>query len=244
MSDDLSADQEVVAPFIPRWLEECNLKATPYRVICHLWSYGRGRCFPSLETIASRCRLNLKTVKSTTRELESLGLVTRKKRKAAGVRFSNEYLLTGPKEAPVKLQPAQKEPHLTGPIETPPNRPKRSPRNVTSLNVTKMNEDMLLSVSDELPEIIWKNTPPKGRERSSREDLRKAWVKIPPTVRPSHQEVIRALDAWKRSDAWTTDSGKWVPGIHRWVNARKWQDLPEPAKGNFKGFDEEIDIPT
>ena len=244
MTDELPINAEVVAPFIPRWLEECNLKATPYRVTCHLWSYGRGRCFPSLETIAERCRLNIKTVKSTIKELESLGLVTRQKRKAAGVRFSNEYLLTGPKEAPVKTQPAQSEPRLTGPKETPPNRPKGGPRNVTSLNVTKVNEELHLSSSDELPEILWKNTPPKGRERSSQKQLHQAWVKIPAAARPSHQQIIQALAAWKRSDAWTADSGKYVPGIHRWVNDRKWQDLPQPAKGNFKGFDEEIDIPT
>jgi hypothetical protein len=135
------SESPTFTPFIPLWLENADLTPQQYRVICHFWSRGQGRCFPSLPTIATSCKLNLKTVKSSIKQLEARGLVTRQKRKEPGIRFANEYILTGPNGAPVKSEPAQMEPHLTGPKETPANRPKWSPTNDTPLNDSPLNEN-------------------------------------------------------------------------------------------------------
>ncbi len=133
--------EEFKKPFIPIWMDQAGFTPHQYRIVGHFWSRGQGTCFPSLETIATCCKVNIKTVKRTIKELEILGFVQRSKRKAPGVRFSNEYILTGPNQAPVKSQPAQKEPPLTGPNQAPPNRPKRDPGNDTPLSDTSLNEN-------------------------------------------------------------------------------------------------------
>lgn len=82
----------------------------------------------------------------------------------------------------------------------------------------------------ELVNSIWKNTPPKGRERSSKKQLEDALKKIPAKDRPEQAAIIDALEAWKVSELWSKDGGQYVAGIHRWVNDRKWESPPEPAK--------------
>jgi hypothetical protein len=239
MSDDL------MVPFIPLWMEQAELTPHQYRVLGKLWSHGRGRCFPSVQNIAESCKINLKTAKRTLRELESMGFIERRKRKAAGVRFANEYILTGPKGAPVKLKQDQKEPHLTGPKETPPNRPISSPTKDTPGKDTPLKETHVGSPADldlklegdppapvrglrpDLAERVWNLTPAKGRERSSKKQLSDALRRLPKGI--EDETIIAALEAWNRSEAWAKDSGRFVPGIHRWVNDRKWETAPEPA---------------
>ena len=154
-------------PFIPIWMDQAGFTPHQFRVLCHLWSRGQGRCYPSMETIATCCKINLKTAKRTIKELESHGFIERRKRKAPGIRFSNEYILTGPKGTPVKNEPAQKEPPLTGPKGTPPNRPKSGPGNDTSLNDTSLKrskETKETGVSIEPPVLNFPSTLSKDEQ--------------------------------------------------------------------------------
>jgi hypothetical protein len=119
-----------------------------------------------------------------------------------------------------------------------------STENDTPENDTSLNDPPLLEVEflpavetfapkkiplKELVDIIWKNTPQKGRERSSKKLLENALKKIPAKDNPGQAEIIRALEAWKVSELWLKDGGQYVAGIHRWVNDRKWDSPPEPA---------------
>jgi hypothetical protein len=65
-----------------------------------------------------------------------------------------------------------------------------------------------------------------ARERSSKAKVGKAWTRIPSPQRPHPDTAVAALESWKRSDSWTKDAGQFIPGLHRWIEERKWDDLP------------------
>lgn len=236
--------EEYLKPFVPVWMEQAGLTVRQYRVLGHLWSRGQGKCFPSLEVIATSCGIRRSTVCKILSELENAGLVTRKKRKARGVRFANEYVLAGPLGAPIKGEPVHLEHRLTGTSKAPANRDSWSTGNDSPLNDSSLNELPLFGGGTEptaesppskknplheLVDTIWQNTPPMGRERSSRKDLEAAIKKIPTAGRPRLPEILAALEAWKISESWTKDGGQYVAGIHRWINDRKWEFPPAPA---------------
>lgn len=229
---------EPLLPFIPLWLENCNLTPHQYRVLCHFWSRGQGRCFPALDTIADCCGINVKTAKRTVKELENLGLATRRKRKAPGIRFSNEYILTGPKGTPVKNQPAQKEPPLTGPKETPPNRPKGDPGNVQPLKGTPLKEnisfdddcqagDFKLFPETELEPFISKNQlaesiyleyPRKVKKPKAIESILKAFK----TNSPDH--LLERTKAYAAAIGW--QERRYIPHPTTWFNSEQFNDDP------------------
>jgi uncharacterized protein YdaU (DUF1376 family) len=96
----------------------------------------------------------------------------------------------------------------------------------------------------ELAQTIWDGTPKLGRERSSRADLQKALHKIPAAQLPDIEIVKAALHQWRESESWKKDGGAFVPGIHRWVTARQWENIPEAAQSthgrNHAGIQEDI----
>ena len=93
----------------------------------------------------------------------------------------------------------------------------------------KGGPDATRGAVEKLADAVWQITPPKGRERSSKKLLHDALKKIPKPLMPSQEEILIALDAWGKSDSWTKSNGEYVPGIHRWINDRKWELIPEPA---------------
>jgi|LakMenEpi03Aug12_release.lakeMendotaPanAssembly.Ray.scaffolds.fasta_scaffold289075_2 hypothetical protein len=230
-------------PFVPIWMEQAGFTLHQYRVLCHLWSRGQGRCYPSMDLIASSCGIRRGTVCKVIKELEVAGFVTRRKRKSKGIRFANEYILTGAPAAPVKNEPGHLEHRLTRICKAPVNRDTWSTGNDTSVNDSPMNESPLLAGEvlpsvdatygmknpiAELVKTIWDNTPPKGRERSSKKQLEDALKKTLAKDRPGQAEIMIALEAWKASELWSKEGGQYVAGIHRWVNDRKWESPPEP----------------
>jgi len=85
-------------------------------------------------------------------------------------------------------------------------------------------------ISKELADAIWKAFPSRGRENSSKKETLEEIQKIPAKERPTIEEVIKAIEAWKLSPKWTDDGGQYVQGVHRWINKRQWENIPEPAK--------------
>jgi len=83
----------------------------------------------------------------------------------------------------------------------------------------------------ELSDAIWNNYPKGiGKQRSSPQKVFDAMSKVPASDRPSVELIVVALDAWKKSWAWTKENGDLVMGAARWVNERQWENIPEPAK--------------
>jgi hypothetical protein len=80
-----------------------------------------------------------------------------------------------------------------------------------------------------LVSAVWSAYPKVGRERSNKADTEEAFRKIPAKDRPTPDDITAAVAKWKLSLSWTDDGGAFVPGVHRWVKARQWENIPDPA---------------
>lgn len=78
-------------------------------------------------------------------------------------------------------------------------------------------------------EALWETAPAKSRERSEgKKSVAKAWEAIPDAERPTNEELLAAMEAWKRSGNWAEE--QYIPGLHRWLAHRKWETPPLPAQ--------------
>lgn len=51
-------------------------------------------------------------------------------------------------------------------------------------------------------------------------------------------EVVKAIEAWKSSDDWTKDGGKWIPSFTKFLETEKWRFKPASApQGEKTAFD-------
>jgi len=74
---------------------------------CHTHDGQSGACFPSLNTIAKKCRLSKPTVIAALKQLEFIGIISVEKRKKGGNNKSNYYIINNDliisfKESPIK----------------------------------------------------------------------------------------------------------------------------------------------
>lgn len=97
---------------------------------------------------------------------------------------------------------------------------------------TSSDSKHMSAVADAYPPgllMVWDAAPPKARERSSRVDCSVWWKKH--RCEDIAETVLTGLEAWKASEEWTKDGGQFVPGLHRWLKARKWLEPPQPTNG-------------
>ena len=76
-------------------------------------------------------------------------------------------------------------------------------------------------------DVLWKTAYPIARNRSSKQQCRIEWNRIPKAERPPVEEIIKALKIWNRSEDWKKDGNSFVPGLHKWIKNRCWEDLPD-----------------
>lgn len=93
---------------------------------------------------------------------------------------------------------------------------------------------------------IWEASHPAGRRRSSKKEVRHELRTLRKDGLPPPGTFRRSLEAWKASDEWTRDGGRYIPAVHRWISGRKWE-IPEsdlrstpPANGRPRLSVEEI----
>ena len=79
-------------------------------------------------------------------------------------------------------------------------------------------------------DILWSTALPIARTRSSKQQCRIEWNKIPKAQRPQVREMIEALKFWNRCEEWRKDGNAFVPALHRWIKNRQWENVPESAK--------------
>lgn len=63
----------------------------------------------------------------------------------------------------------------------------------------------------------------------NREDAWIAWKSLNPgadTVR----EIMNGMEAWKKSDRWTEEGGRYVPSAAKWLRDRRWEITPPAGK--------------
>lgn len=76
-------------------------------------------------------------------------------------------------------------------------------------------------------DLLWQAALPMSRCRSSKQQCRTAWGLIPISARPTNDELLHALKTWNKCEQWKAEGGVFVPGLHRFIKHRMWEDLPE-----------------
>jgi hypothetical protein len=77
-------------------------------------------------------------------------------------------------------------------------------------------------------DLFWSAYPRKIAKSAAR----KAWAKTK-NDRPEFEDVIRAIEVQKRSDAWKRDGGQYIPHPATWLNAGRWDDVVEQSNGRI-----------
>lgn len=77
---------------------------------------------------------------------------------------------------------------------------------------------------DDAFSIFWKAYPRKD----SKVPAQKAFAKLAPSAELLEQ-ILDALDRFKRCDQWTREDGKFIPFASTWLNQRRWEDESTPA---------------
>jgi len=77
---------------------------------------------------------------------------------------------------------------------------------------------------------LWDLCPDTAKRRSSKKSVKGAWGAIPAAFRPEQDELLSAYKAWLKTEDWEKDNGKFIPGLHRWVKDRQWENIPKPSR--------------
>ncbi len=84
-------------------------------------------------------------------------------------------------------------------------------------------------------DILWQTALPMARQRSSKLQCRQEWNRIPAHERPPVQAAADSLRKWNRCEEWRKDGNAFVPGLHRWIKFRQWENtpnIPDPLARN------------
>ena len=77
---------------------------------------------------------------------------------------------------------------------------------------------------------FWKTYPKKvGKDAAA-----SAWKRKVRSL-PTCSEIMKALDAQKRSEDWTKDNGKFIPNPATWLNQGRWKDEAPKTTSSFAG---------
>ena len=81
-------------------------------------------------------------------------------------------------------------------------------------------------------ERFWAVYPRQIRMR----DARKAFKDVAVPV----EILIQSVEAWKQSEDWTKDNGRWIPAPSKWLNEHRWEDVRNQNAEPFTPGDAEI----
>ena len=180
--------------------------------------------------LAVICGVGKDAVRTSLRELEANGYLTRVQRHNEAGHFSrNEYIVTdeptGGGEIPLSDRPSTAEPLTDEPLT---DNPTQQNKDCTNTPYSPPKGDVSKSsgqgVDWDLFERFWTAYPRK----QNKERARRAWKKLHPDL-----ELCRimsaALERDKRSEQWRRDNGDFIPHPASWLNGRRWEDEPAEA---------------
>lgn len=74
-------------------------------------------------------------------------------------------------------------------------------------------------------ETFWRAYPRKV----SKQEASRAWFKLAPDAALCSR-IMAALERHRQSRQWIEDGGRFIPHASTWLNQRRWEDEPEPAR--------------
>ena len=77
---------------------------------------------------------------------------------------------------------------------------------------------------------LWEVATTNAKTRSSKQNVKKVWMEIPKKDRPTKEVLCSAYQQWLECDQWSREDGAYIPGLHRWVKDRQWENIPKPSR--------------
>lgn len=221
-----------------------------------------GECFASQATLADDTQVHPKTVGRCLAELEALGWISRTKFRASntGHRRTDKIFLTLPEVVlPATVRKGQDDnlSHEGSPgsganvaddsLDTESRTPQRdqgrdqSKEDSAGLSSGEHGED-----DDEQPEgvdlklavdLIWKRVGDRGRERSSKADVRTALaaaLKRRPADQTEEERlklILQGIDGYLRSPEARKENGAFERGAHRSIEKDRWESFVADDQG-------------
>jgi DNA-binding transcriptional regulator YhcF (GntR family) len=182
-------------------------------------NHETGKCIPKIKTLAEECGMSERSVQRAIQELGEAGLLKTVHRSHEGVQLSNQYNLCL---------------WIRGELE---------------FNTAPLVTNCHPMVSDSHPgESEWRTEPgiepgkeptpqaPKGAgadgfaefwaiypKKVGKDAAEKSWNRKVKT-KATAEEVMTALKAHTKNEAWARDGGQYIPNPATWLNQGRWKD--------------------
>lgn len=189
------------------------------------------------ETLAREFGVGREQMRGVLRELSSAGYMRLiKSRDERGQWATNWAVFDEPQiDAPEDAEPAPGKPYVgsLGPITRTdlPRTENNTPPTPKGASTGKPAEESPAEHLNTGFAKFWKAYPKKVAPDAAR----RAWDRKVRSL-ATCSEIMKALDAQKRSENWTKDKGKFIPHPATWLNQGRWKDEgAEPASNAFAG---------
>lgn len=170
-----------------------------------------GRAYPSVPTLARKCRMKERNARYILAELVDSGELSTQVGK--GPKGSNVYKI---KLASLGMQHGAGVQAIAGVQQSAP-----TPCNTLPLTPATECSQTIIEPSVNRQSFVdfWKAYPRKV----ARSDAQKAWIKlkVDSTLLAT---ILRAIEEQKLTADWQKDGGKFIPHPTTWLNGRRWED--------------------
>jgi hypothetical protein len=109
------------------------------------------------------------------------------------------------------------------PDQTRPNQTKESANALSKRTRDSLNDDRRQELAGWFREFFDSYPRPIGEVGASTE-----WFKLSPDA-VLREQIMLALEAWKKSDQWREDGGRFIPAPAKWIADQWWRNAPDPA---------------
>lgn len=184
---------------------------------------GLREIYPSQETIAEESGLSDRTVRKMLKELETLGVLTRERRKSAGVKRATDSYRLHPNGLPEDLSGRGDLPEAN-PVSTGNEEQVIPLIEVDKGEVEKTPTPSGLEDLESLFSEAWQHWPKKTEKKNSLAKF-KTVVKRYPKQNP--RALVATIITFGDAYASTTET-QFVPALCVWLNGERWTDpLPQ-----------------
>lgn len=173
-----------------------------------------GMAFPSVNKLATKCRMSKRNAQDRLRELAESGELTIKKNQGPPPKFPNLFTVNLKHLGVKTTAPVQH----TSPVQNDVERGEAHCAPAVKPTAPKPSYNHQEPPNDSFGRF-WNAYPKKMAKGGAQ----KAWKKL--KVAPSFLDtILMAIEKQKQSTNWKKDEGKFIPYPATWLNGRRWED--------------------
>ena len=179
----------------------------------------RGQVVRSLTTLSTETGLSIQQVRTALDHLKLTGEITiqscRRYHVITVVKYDDYQKLTE------RATASQQETNKTSNSESTrsPNENQQRNNNINNIYNKQTINTTVREALDETFAQFWEEYPRK----EAKQNAKAAWNKLKPGPL-EFGDIMNGLSAWKKSDQWSRDGGRYIPLPASWLNGKRWED--------------------